>query len=296
MKKDITLFGLLVCFYILVVTLLYTNKPKELGIQNIACNLDKALLQMAGFAPEGDLYAKAADKWFGNDTDDYLGKTGINFQTEKDIDDDAANWGFKDSDARLNALLYAWAKDNPNEQITPELINRLRYLAGTADSMNVTGGWLTARVYEDPHVKGLIELIKKDPVKANNIFKAQGYNNSDSAIQNYFDWATQYMNGNTNKATFFRNIAGRGFNKALRAGSRNLESELNAAINNPNYGLSEEEIAAKSRLAEAKAKLEAEDAKRLQDAKNKENLRRAGFGYRIDNPNYKSTIPDEWLN
>ena len=55
MKKDITLFGLLVCFYILVVTLLYTNKPKELGIQNIACNLDRALLQMAGFEPEGEL-------------------------------------------------------------------------------------------------------------------------------------------------------------------------------------------------------------------------------------------------
>ena len=54
MKKDITLFGLLVCFYILVVTLLYTNKPKELGIQNIACNLDRALLQMAGFEPEGE--------------------------------------------------------------------------------------------------------------------------------------------------------------------------------------------------------------------------------------------------
>ena len=55
MKKDITLFGLLVCFYILVVTLLYTNKPKELGIQNIACNLDRALLQMAGFEPEGEV-------------------------------------------------------------------------------------------------------------------------------------------------------------------------------------------------------------------------------------------------
>jgi hypothetical protein len=198
----------------------------------MAGNLDKALLQMAGFEPEGDLYAKAADKWSGDETKDYLGKTGINFQTEKDIDDDAANWGFKDSDARLNALLYAWAKDNPNEQITPELISRLRYLSGTADSMNVTGGWLTDRVYEDPHVKGLINLIKKDPVKANNIFKTYGYN-SDSAIQNYFDWATQYMNGNTNKASFMRNIAGRGFNKAVRAGSRNLESELNAAINTP---------------------------------------------------------------
>lgn len=260
----------------------------------MAGNLDKALLQMAGFEDEGDLYAKAADKWSGIETKDYLGKTGYKFQIDKDVDNDAANWGFKDSDARLNALLYAWSKDNPNEQITPELINRLRYLAGTADSMNVTGGWLTDRVYEDPHVKGLIELIKKDPDKANNIFKTYGYN-SDSAIQNYFDWATQYMDDDTNSASIKRNIFGRNFNKALRANSRELEDRLNSDINNPNYGLSEEDIAARSRLAEAEAKLKADDAKRLQDAKNKENLRRAGFGYRIDNPNYKSTIPEEWL-
>ena len=260
----------------------------------MAGNLDKALLQMAGFEDEGDLYAKAADKWSGIETKDYLGKTGYKFQIDKDVDDDAANWGFKDSDARLNALLYAWAKDNPNEQITPKLINRLRYLAGTADSMNVTGGWLTKKVYEDPHVKGLIDLIKKDPDKANNIFKTYGYN-SDSAIQNYFDWATQYMDDDTNSASIWRNILGRNFNKALRANSRELEDRLNSDINNPNYGLSEEDIAARSRLAEAEAKLKAEDAKRLQDAKNKENLRRAGFGYRIDNPNYKSTIPEEWL-
>lgn len=260
----------------------------------MAGHLDKALLQMAGFEDEGDLYAKAADKWSGIETKDYLGKTGYKFQIDKDVDDDAANWGFKDSDARLNALLYAWAKDNPNEQITPELINRLRYLAGTADSMNVTGGWLTNRVYEDPHVKGLIELIKKDPEKANNIFKTYGYN-SDSAIQNYFDWATQYMDDDTNSASIKRNIFGRNFNKALRANSRELEDRLNSDINNPNYGLTEEDIAARSRLAEAEAKLKADDAKRLQDAKNKENLRRAGFGYRIDNPNYKSTIPEEWL-
>ena len=260
----------------------------------MAGNLDKALLQMAGFEDEGDLYAKAADKWSGDETKGYLGKTGIDFQTEKDIDDDAANWGFKDSDARLNALLYAWSKDNPNEQITPELINRLRYLAGTADSMNVTGGWLNKKVYEDPHVKGLIDLIKKDPVKASTIFKTYGYN-SDSAIQNYFDWATQYMNDDTNSASIWRNIFGEKFNKAVRANSRKLEDRLNSDINNPNYGLSEEEIAEKSRLAEAKAKIEAEDAKRLQEAEDLENLRRAGFGYRIDNPNYKSTIPEEWL-
>jgi hypothetical protein len=260
----------------------------------MAGNLDKALLQMAGFEPEGDLYAKAADKWSGNETKDYLGKTGYKFQIDKDVDDDAANWGFKDSDARLNALLYAWAKDNPNEQITPELINRLRYLAGTADSMNVTGGWLNKKVYEDPHVKGLIGLIKKDPAKANNIFKTYGYNN-DSAIQNYFDWATQYMDDDTNSASIYRNMLGYNFNKAVRANSRELEDRLNSDINNPNYGLSEEEIVEKGILAEAEKQLEAAKAKKLQDAKNKENLRRAGFGYRIDNPNYKSTIPEEWL-
>ena len=261
----------------------------------MAGNLDKALLQMAGFEDEGDLYAKAADKWSGDETKGYLGKTGIDFQTEKDIDDDAANWGFKDSDARLNALLYAWAKDNPNEQITPELISRLRYLSGTADSMNVTGGWLTDRVYEDPHVKGLIGLIKKDPVKANNIFKTYGYN-SDSAIQNYFDWATQYMNGNTNKASFMRNILGRGFNKAVRAGSRNLESELNAAINNSNYGLSEEEIAEKGILAKAEKQLEAAEKAKKEEEIRRKNLERAGFGFEFD-PEFKNdkSIPDEWL-
>ena len=285
MKKDITLFGLLVCFYILVVTLLYTNKPKELGIQNIACNLDRALLQMAGFEPEGDLYAKAADKWFGNETNGYLGKTGYDFEIEKDIDNDAANWGFKDSDARLNALLYAWAKDNPNAEITPELINRLRYLAGTADSMNVTGGWLTDRVYEDPHVTGLIELIKKDPVKANNIFKAQGYN-SDSAIQNYFDWATQYMDDDTNSASIWRNILGKKFNKAVRAGSRKLEDELNTAINTP----TPEEIARSNIM---------KDLKNITKEKAIEERRRrawsnAGLGS-LEDEDDDSIYPDEWL-
>jgi hypothetical protein len=251
----------------------------------MAGNLDKALLQMAGFEDEGDLYAKAADKWSGNETKGYLGKTGIDFQTEKDIDDDAANWGFKDSDARLNALLYAWAKDNPNEQITPELISRLRYLSGTADSMNVTGGWLTDRVYEDPHVKGLIGLIKKDPVKANNIFKTYGYN-SDSAIQNYFDWATQYMNGNTNKASFMRNILGRGFNKAVRAGSRNLERELNAAINTP----TPEEITRGNIM---------KDIKNITREKAAEERRRrawsnAGLGS-LEDEDDDSIYPDEWL-
>ena len=260
----------------------------------MAGNLDKALLQMAGFEDEGDLYAKAADKWSGIETKDYLGKTGYKFQIDKDVDDDAANWGFKDSDARLNALLYAWAKDNPNEQITPELINRLRYLAGTADSMNVTGGWLTKRVYEDPHVKGLIDLIKKDPVKANNIFKTYGYN-SDSAIQNYFDWATQYMDDDTNSASIWRNILGKKFNKAVRANSRELEDRLNADINNPNYGLSEEKIAEKGILDKAEKQLEAVEKAKRKEAEDLENLRRAGFGHIIDNPNYKSTIPEEWL-
>ena len=240
---------------------------------------------MAGFEPEGDLYAKAADKWSGIETKDYPGKTGYDFQIEKDIDNDAANWGFKDSDARLNALLYAWSKDNPNEQITPELINRLRYLAGTADSMNVTGGWLTDRVYEDPHVTGLIELIKKDPVKANNIFKAQGYN-SDSAIQNYFDWATQYMDDDTNSASIWRNILGKKFNKAVRAGSRKLEDELNTAINTP----TPEEIARSNIM---------KDLKNITKEKAIEERRRrawsnAGLGS-LEDEDDDSIYPDEWL-
>lgn len=260
----------------------------------MAGHLDDALLQMAGFAPEGDLYAKAADKWSGNETDGYLGKTGHKFEIEKDIDDDAANWGFKDADARLNALLYAWAKDNPNAEITPEVISKLRSLAGTADSMNVSGGWFTDRVYEDPHVTGLLNLIKKDPIKANNIFKAKGYN-SDSAIQNYFDWAGQYMDGSTKNNFVTRNIFGRTFNKGVRTGSRELEEELNTAMADPYYGTSANAKKMKIAVENRKSALAEAEAKKLQEAEDLENLRRAGFGYRIDNPNYKSTIPEEWL-
>lgn len=263
----------------------------------MAGHLDDALLQMAGFASEGDLYAKAADKWTGNETNGYLGKTGHEFEIEKDINDDAANWGFKDGDARLNALLYAWAKDNPNAEITPEVISRLRNLAGIADSMNVSGGWLTDRVYEDPHVTGLLNLIKKDPVKANNIFKAmdKGYN-SDSAIQNYFDWAGQYMDKNTNNNNFWRNIDGREFNKGVRAGSRKLEEELNTAIADPNYGMSANAKKMKIAVKNRKSALAEAEAKKLQDAKDEENLRRAGFGFMFD-PEFKNdkSIPDEWL-
>lgn len=295
MKKDITLFGLLVCFYLFVITLLFIGKPKEIGEYHMAGHLDDALLQMAGFAPEGNLYAKAADKWTGNETNGYLGKTGHKFEIEKDVHNDAANWGFKDADARLNALLYAWAKDNPNAEITPEVISRLRSLAGTADSMNVTGGWLTDRVYEDPHVTGLLNLIKKDPVKANNIFKAKGYN-SDSAIQNYFDWASQYMDKSTNSNSFWRNIDGREFNEGVKIGSRELEDELNTAINNPNYGMSA--TAKKMMIAAKKGKsaLAEAEAMRKEEEKRRKNLERAGFGFEFD-PEFKNdkSIPDEWL-
>lgn len=258
--------------------------------------LDDALLQMAGFAPEGNLYAKAADKWTGNETNGYLGKTGHKFEIEKDIDDDAANWGFKDGDARLNALLYAWAKDNPDAEITPEVISRLRNLANTADSMNVSGGWLTDRVYEDPHVTGLLNLIKKDPVKANNIFKAmdKGYN-SDSAIQNYFDWAGQYMDKNTKNNNFWRNIDGREFNKGVRAGSRELEEELNTAIADPNYGMSA--YAKKMKIAAEKGKsaLAEAEAMRKEHERQRRAYLNAGLSD-IDDPTpRKSTFPKEWL-
>ena len=75
----------------------------------MAGNLDKALLQMAGFEDEGDLYAKAGASWLDDDYtgENYFGRTGENFQYLKDRQNDAANWGFKNQDARLNALLYA---------------------------------------------------------------------------------------------------------------------------------------------------------------------------------------------
>ena len=193
---------------------------------------------------------------------------------------------------RLNALLYAWAKDNPNAEITPELINRLRYLSGTADSMNVTGGWLTDRVYEDPEVISLIKLIQKDPVKANNIFASQGFNN-ESAIQNYFEWATQFMNGCTNRASILRNLWGRDFNKNLRLASRYLQDNLVVAINDYNYGKSKEQIEKESRLAEAKKQLDAEEATKKEYEMHRQNFIRAGLGD-PDEPS-PSLIPDEWL-
>lgn len=253
----------------------------------MAGNLDKALLQMAGFEPEGDLYAKAADMWSGDEAKGYLGKTGYDFGIEKDTKDDAANWGFKDSDARLNALLYAWSKDNPNTQITPEVITRLRNLANTADSMNVTGGWFINKVYEDPHVTGLLKLIEKDPVKANNIFKAQGYNNNNSAIQNYFDWAGQYMDSDTDANNIFkRNILGKHFNESVRAGSHKLEDALNTAINTPTSG----EIARGNIM---------KDIKNITREKAAEERRRrawsnAGLGS-LEDEDDDSIYPDEWL-
>lgn len=265
----------------------------------MAGNLDKALLQMAGFEDEGDLYAKAAASWFYDDHsgENYFGRTGENFQYLKDKQNDAANWGFKNRDARLNALLYAWAKDNPKEVITPEVIKRLDYLASTADSMNVSGRrfWQNGAVSQDEHVKGLIDNLIKNPTEANKVLKEKGFNYHDSAVQNYFDWASQFMDDDTVRDSITRNVLGGHFADELSLASRNLGNRVSSAITDSNYGLSEEEIAKKSKLAEAKKKVEEEEAKRLQDAEDLENLRRAGFGHIIDNPNYKSTIPEEWL-
>ena len=264
----------------------------------MAGNLDKALLQMAGFEDEGDLYAKAGASWLDDDYtgENYFGRTGENFQYLKDRQNDAANWGFKNQDARLNALLYAWAKDNPKEEITPEVVERLNFLARTADSMNVSGRrfWQNGAVNQDEHVKGLIGNLIKNPTEANRVLKEKGFNNHASAIQNYFDWAGQYMDKNTIQDNSFRNNFGGHFADELSLASRNLGNRVSSAITDTNYGLSKEEIAKKSKLAEAKKKLEDEEAKRLQDAEDEENLRRAGFGFAFD-PNYKSTIPDEWL-
>ena len=259
----------------------------------MAGNLDKALLQMAGFEDEGDLYAKAADKWSGDETKGYLGKTGIDFQTEKDIDDDAANWGFKDSDARLNALLYAWSKDNPGEQITPELIDRMRFFATTADSMRASGGflWGNGTPNKDENVKALIKLIQKHPEKANSVL-GKDYNKYNSSIQNYFDWAGQYMNENTSSSNWenlARNFLGGDFADNVAIASRNLGDKLNTVINTP----TPEEI--------ARNNIEADRMKIAKDKAEHERRRKAGLRAGlsdIDDPNdnaWKTAIPDEWF-
>lgn len=273
----------------------------------MAGNLDKALLQMAGFEDEGDLYAKAGTPFISKsifgidgrfDPSSYQGLTGKEFQYSKDRENDAAQ--YVNDDARLNALLYAWSKDNPGEQITPELIDRMKFFAATADSMRSSGGflWGNGTPNKDENVKALIKLIQKDPKKANSVL-GKDYNRYNSSIQNYFDWAGQYMDSNTSSSNWenlARNFLGGDFADNVAIASRHLGDKLNAAINNPNYGLSEEEIAKKSKLAEAKAKIEAEEkAKRKEEARRK-NLERAGLGYIFD-PEFKNdkSIPDEWL-
>ena len=261
----------------------------------MAGNLDKALLQMAGFEDEGDLYAKAGSNWIGSE-DFQVGKTGKEYRRVRNLKNDAANWGFKNGDARIHALLYAWAKDNPDAQITPEVIQRLDYLARTADSMNVSGRlwWENGSVGENKDVRALIKQMQANPEKANEILKAKGFSKHSSPIQNYFAWAEQFMDdnpwhGNTERNLWGRNLNGGDFADALNIASTGmLEDELIPAVTN--------EIAKQSNLDKAEKQLEAEKAKKLQDAEDEENLRRAGYGFMFD-PEFKNdkSIPDEWL-
>lgn len=268
----------------------------------MAGHLDKALLQMAGFEDDGDLYAKAGSNWFGSE-DFQVGGTGKEYTRSRDLYNDAANWGFKNGDSRIHALLYAWSKDNPDKPITPELIQRLDLLSRTADSIRVSGRSIgqVGAVKDNKKVQALIKQMQTNPEKVNSVWEKEGFKKYDSPIQNYFDWATYYLDSNmfdkndTYFNTFGRNLNGNDFAKNLALASTNfLEDKVVPSLTDSNYGLSKEEIAKKSRLAEAKKKLEDEEAKRLQEAEDEENLRRAGFGFAFD-PNYKSTIPDEWL-
>ena len=278
----------------------------------MAGNLDKALLQMAGFEDEGDLYAKAGSNWFGSE-DFQVGSTGKEYTRSRDLFDDAANWGFKNGDSRIHALLYAWAKDNPNEPITPEVIQRLDLLSRTADSIRVSGRSIgqVGAVKDNEKVKSLIKQMQTKPEEVNSIWEKEGFKKYDSPIQNYFDWANNFLgngvfdkNGpfwinknDTYDNAFGRNLNGNDFAKNLALASTNfLEDKVVPSLTDPNYDLSKEEIAKKSRLAEAKKKLEDEEAKKLQDAEDEENLRRAGYGFMFD-PEFKNdkSIPDEWL-
>lgn len=263
----------------------------------MAGHLDKALLQMAGFEDEGDLYAKAGSNLLFPE-DFQVGKTGSDYRQLRDLKNDAANWGFKNGDARIHALLYAWAKDNPDKQITPEVIDRLNYLARTADSMNVSGRrfWQNGSVGENRNTRALIEQMQANPEKANEILKAKGFSKYNSPIQNYFAWAEQFMlddpdYGSTVQNNISRNIsksAGDFADNLNLASVKMLEKELVPAVTN--------EIAKQSNLDKAEKQLEAEKAKKLQEAEDEENLRRAGYGFMFD-PNFKNdkSIPDEWL-
>ena len=270
----------------------------------MAGSLDKALLQMAGFEDEGDLYAKAGSNWF--DSEDFqVGSKGKEYTRSRDLFNDAANWGFKNGDSRIHALLYAWAKDNPNEPITPEVIQRLDLLSRTADSMRVSGRSIgqVGAVKDNEKVKSLIKQMQTKPEEVNSIWEKEGFKKYDSPIQNYFDWATYFLDSNmfnkndTYFNTFGRNLNGNDFAKNLALASTNfLEDKVVPSLTDPNYGLSKEELAKQSNLDKAKKQLKAEEAKRLQDAEDEENLRRAGYGFMFDSEfkNDKS-IPDEWL-
>lgn len=260
----------------------------------MAGNLDKALLQMAGFEDEGDLYTKAGSNWIGSE-DFQVGKTGKEYRRVRNLKNDAANWGFKNGDARIHALLYAWAKDNPDAQITPEVIQRLDYLARTADSMNVSGRlwWENGSVGENKDVRALIKQMQANPEEANEILKAKGFSKHSSPIQNYFAWAEQFMDdnpwhGNTERNLWGRNLNGGDFADALNIASTGmLEDELIPAVTNK-----------QSNLDKAEKQLEA-DKQRIAEEAEHERQRRAYLNAGlsdIDDPTpRKSTFPKEWL-
>lgn len=260
----------------------------------MAGNLDKALLQMAGFEDEGDLYAKAGSNWIGSE-DFQVGKTGKDYRRVRNLKNDAANWGFKNGDARIHALLYAWAKDNPDAQITPEVIQRLDYLARTADSMNVSGRlwWENGSVGENKDVRALIKQMQANPEEANEILKAKGFSKHSSPIQNYFAWAEQFMDdnpwqGNTERNLWGRNLNGGDFADALNIASTGmLEDELVPAVTN--------KIAKQSNLDKANQQIIAEAEEKAEHERQRRAYLNAGLSD-IDDPTpRKSTFPKEWL-
>ena len=263
----------------------------------MAGHLDKALLQMAGFEDEGDLYAKAGSNLLFPE-DFQVGKTGSDYRQLRDLKNDAANWGFKNGDARIHALLYAWAKDNPDKQITPEVIDRLNYLARTADSMNVSGRrfWQNGSVGENRNTRALIEQMQANPEKANEILKAKGFSKYNSPIQNYFAWAEQFMlddpdYGSTVQNNISRNIsksAGDFADNLNLASVKMLEKELVPAINTSTP--TPEEIARSNIM---------KDIKNITKEKAIEERRRrawsnAGLGS-LEDEDDDSIYPDEWL-
>lgn len=115
------------------------------------------------------------------------------------------------------------------------------------------------------------------------------------AFIGYQYWASQYMDKSTNSNFIWRNVDGRKFNKDVRAGSRELEEELNTTMADPYYGISADAKKMKIAAENRKSALAEAEAIRKEHERQRRAYLNAGLSD-IDDPTpRKSTFPKEWL-